>query len=83
MILFITAAFIAKRPNFPRGVKLSDNEDKHLGRVVCRAILDAQLGGHDYTQQNELAAHVVRRIRPELTVSEAMSVVNTVRQRHY
>ncbi len=60
---------------------MSDNRDKHLERVVCRAILEAQSGGHDYTQQNELAARTVRRMRPELTVSEAMTVVETVRQR--
>ena len=60
---------------------MSDNADKHIERVVCRAILDAQSGGHDYRQQNDLAAHIVRRIRPELTVSEAMTVVETVRQR--
>ena len=55
--------------------------DKHLERVVSRAILDARSGGHDYKQQNELAARTVRRVRPELTVSEAMTVVEAVRHR--
>ncbi len=68
-------------PNELAGDKMPDNRDKHLERVVCRAILDAQSGGHDYTRQNELAARTVRWMRPELTVSEAMTVVETVRQR--
>jgi hypothetical protein len=55
--------------------------DKHLERVVSRAILDARSGGHDYKQQNELAARFVRRMKPEWTVSEAMTVVEAVQQR--
>jgi hypothetical protein len=56
------------------------NVDKHLERVIRRTILDAKLSGKDYTTQNEVAVHTVRRIRPEMTPSEALKAVDLARQ---
>ncbi len=41
--------------------------DRHLERVIRRTILDAKLSGKDYPTQNQVAAHTVRRIRPDMT----------------
>ncbi len=57
------------------------NVDRHLERVIHRTICVAELAGENYTTQNEVAVHTVRRIRPEMTTSEALAKVNLVRQR--
>ena len=54
--------------------------DRHLERVIRRTILDAKLGGKDYPTQNEIAAYTVRRIRPDMTPSEAMAAVDLARR---
>ncbi len=54
--------------------------DRHLERVIRRTILDAKLSGKDYPTQNDVAAHAVRRIRPDMTTSEAMAAVNLARR---
>ncbi len=54
--------------------------DKHLERVIRRTILDAKLSGKDYPTQNEIAAHTVRRIRPDMTASEAMAAIDLARR---
>ncbi len=54
--------------------------DRHLERVIRRTILDAKLSGKDYPTQNEVAAHTVRRIRPDMTTSEAMTAVDLARR---
>ena len=56
------------------------NVDKHLERVIRRTILDAKLSGKDYPTQNEVAAHTVRRIRPDMTASEAVAAVDVARR---
>ncbi len=53
--------------------------DRHLERVIRRTILDAKRSGKDYSAQNNLAAHAVRRIRPGMTPAEAVALVNLVR----
>jgi len=53
--------------------------NRHLERVIRRTILDAKLSGKDYPTQNEIAAHTVRRIRPDMTASEAMAAVDLAR----
>ncbi len=54
--------------------------DRHLLRVIRRTILDAKLSGKDYPTQDKVAAHTVRRIRPDMTVPEAVALVNLVRR---
>ena len=49
-------------------------------RVIRRTILDAKLSGKDYPTQNEVAAHTVRRIRPDMTASEAVAAVDVARR---
>ena len=53
--------------------------DRHLERVIYRAIQGAKLAGQDDRLQNDVAARTVRWIRPEMTVSEALTAVATVR----
>ncbi len=54
--------------------------DRHLERVIRRTILDAKLSGKDYPTQNKVAANTVRRIRPDMTASEAMAAVDLARR---
>jgi hypothetical protein len=54
--------------------------DGHLERVIRRTILDAKLSGKDYPTQNKVAAHTVRRIRPDMTASEAVALVDLARR---
>ena len=55
--------------------------DRKLERVIYRAIQDAKLAGRDNTIQNEVALRTVRWIRPEMTASEALTVVKSVRHK--
>ena len=55
--------------------------DRNLERVIYRAIQDAKLAGRDNTIQNEVAVRTVRWVRPEMTASEALTVVKTVRRK--
>ena len=59
---------------------MRNNADRHLERVIRRTILDAKLSGKDYPTQNKVAAHTVRRIRPDMTASEAVALVNLARR---
>jgi hypothetical protein len=45
--------------------------DRHLERVIYRAIQDAKLAGQDDTHQDEVAVRTLRWIRPEMTALEA------------
>ena len=55
--------------------------DRHLERVIYRAIQGAKLAGQDDMFQNDVAARTVRWIRPEMTVSEALTAVESVRHK--
>ncbi len=55
--------------------------DRHLERVIFRAIQDAKLVGQDDMFQNEVAVRTVRWIRPEMTASEALTAVESVRHK--
>ena len=55
--------------------------DRHLERVIFRAIQDAKLAGQDETFQNEMAVRTVRWMRPEMTASEALTAVESVRHK--
>jgi len=57
------------------------NADRHLERVIHRTIWVSELGGQDYTTQNQVAVRTVRWMRPDMTASEALSTVNLVRQK--
>ena len=54
--------------------------DRHLARVIRRTILHAKLSGKDYPTQNEIATYTVRRIRPDMTPSEAVAQVELARR---
>ena len=56
-----------------------NNADKHLDRVIRRMIWIAELSGRNYTTEYEEVVRTVRRMRPEMTTSEAMAKVNQVR----
>ena len=56
------------------------NLDRHLDRVIRQTILDAKLSGKDYPTQNDVAAHTVRRIRPDMTALEASAAVDFARR---
>ncbi len=58
-----------------------NNADRHLERVIRRTIWMAELSGQNYTTQNEEAVRTVRRMRPDMTASEALAKVDLVRQR--
>ena len=55
--------------------------DRHLERVIYRAIQDAKLAGQDDMFQNDVAARTVRWLKPEMTASEALTAVNSVRRK--
>ncbi len=54
--------------------------DRYMARVIRRTILDAKLSGKDYSIQNNIAAHAVRRIRPDMTPAEAVAQVDLARR---
>ncbi len=58
-----------------------NNADRHLERVIRRTIWMVELSGQNYTTQNEEAVRTVRRMRPDMTASEALAKVDLVRQR--
>ncbi len=55
--------------------------DRYLERVIYRAIQDVKLAGRNTTIQNEVAVRTVRWIRPEMTASEALTAVKSVRRK--
>lgn len=59
---------------------LSEGE-RHLERVICRAIQDAKRAGRKDWYQNEVAARTVRWLRPEITPAEALNTVESVRRK--
>ncbi len=55
--------------------------DRHLERVIRRMILIAELNGRNYATRYEEVVRNVRRMRPDMTTSEALAKVNQVRHR--
>jgi hypothetical protein len=55
--------------------------DRHLERVIYRAIQGVKLAGQGTAIQNEVAARALRWIRPEMTVSEAATAVKSLRHK--
>ncbi len=60
-----------------------NNADRHLERVIRRTIWMVELSGQNYTTQNEEAVRTVRRMRPDMTASEALAKVNQVRHSNF
>ncbi len=60
---------------------MRNNADRHLDRVIHRTICIAKLAGENYTIQNELAMRTVRRMKPDMTASEALAKVDQIRHR--
>ncbi len=56
--------------------------DRHLERVIRRMILVAELSGRNHTTRHEEVVRAVRRMRPDMTVSEALAKVDQVRHRN-
>jgi len=54
-------------------------DDPTLARIIRRVTADARAAGLDYLGQTQQAAAVVRAVRPDLQASEAMSLVERVR----
>ncbi len=54
------------------------NHDRE--NVIRQALANAQAAGRDYVAQTEEAIRVVRQIRPDLTASEALMAVESMRQ---
>ncbi len=54
--------------------------DKDIERIILRTLEDAREKGRDYITQTQLAVHAVCEARPDMTASDALAVVNLVRQ---
>ena len=55
--------------------------DRHLERVIRRMILIAELNGRSYATHYEEVVRTVRRMRPDMTASEALAKVDQARHR--
>ncbi len=53
--------------------------DPDLENVIRQALGDALAAGKDHLSQTELAVRAVQRARPDVTASDALTVVNLVR----
>ena len=49
---------------------------RDLENVIRQALEDALAAGRDHLSQTVLAAQAVRRARPDMTASDALTVVN-------
>ncbi len=54
--------------------------DPDLDTVIRQALADARAAGRDHLTQTELAVRAVLKARPDMTDSEAPSVVELVRR---
>ena len=52
--------------------------DPDLENVIRQALADAQAAGKDHLSQTEEAVRTVRRARPDMTASDALTAVNLV-----
>ena len=55
--------------------------DRQLERVIRRMIWIAELSGRNYKTQYDETVRTVRRMRPDMTTSEATAKVNQVRHK--
>jgi hypothetical protein len=54
--------------------------DRDLENLISQALADARAAGHDHVSQTELTVRAVRKVRPDMTVSEALADVNRLRR---
>jgi hypothetical protein len=54
--------------------------DKSIERIIRRVLEEARAKGRDHLTQTELAVRAVCQARPDMTASDALAAVNTVRQ---
>ena len=54
--------------------------DESVERIIRRALEEARAKGRDYLTQTELAVRAARAARPDLTASEALTMVELVRR---
>ena len=59
-----------------------NNAERHLERVIRRTIWISELSGQNRTTQIEEAVRTLRRMRPDMTASEAVAKVDLVRRRN-
>ena len=55
-------------------------DDPALTRIIRRVTADARAAGLDYLGQAQQAVAVVRAVRPDIAASEAMTLVERVRE---
>ncbi len=60
----------------PRSHSLMDPD---LENVIRQALADSQAAGRDYFAQTETAVRAVLQARPDMTASDALVAVNSVR----
>ncbi len=53
---------------------------KSVERIIRRVLEEARAKGRDHITQTELAVRAVCEARPDLTASDALAIVNLVRQ---
>ncbi len=53
--------------------------DPDLENVIRQALADAEAAGKDYQGQTETAVRAVLQARPDMTASDALVAVNSVR----
>ncbi len=58
-----------------------NNAERHLERVIRRTIWIAELSGRNHATQTDEAVRTLRRMRPDMTASEALAKVDLVRRR--
>ena len=56
------------------------NDDAALSKIVAQAIEEAWQQGLDYMGQTERAVNAVSTVRPDITASDALSIVRRLRQ---
>jgi len=54
--------------------------DSNLIRIILHAIADARATGLDHIGQTQKAVAAVLQVRPDLTASDAMTLVDRVRE---
>ena len=54
--------------------------DPDLANVIRQALADARAAGRDYLTQTEMAVRAVLKVRPDMTASEALTLVELARR---
>jgi hypothetical protein len=54
--------------------------DPDVANVIRQTLADARAAGRDHLTQTELAVRAVLKVRPDMTASEALTLVELVRR---